>query len=125
AEEAAFLAKRDPNADRFGRDPALAGRAEPIVDFVYRSLLRVSVRGLGHVPDSGHAILVARRRSTRAEGLYGLALTQLERLGLSSTFAATLDAALISHAVRTEHVAPRALRPLVRPARFYTPLIGS
>jgi 1-acyl-sn-glycerol-3-phosphate acyltransferase len=125
AEEAAWLARVDGSqVDRFGRDPILAGRAEPIVDVLYRSLLRVSVRGLGHVPESGRAILVARRRELRSAGLAGLAFAGLQRLGLELSPTTGLDAAIIAHALRTEHVAHREVRPLVRPARLYTPLLG-
>ena len=125
AEDAAWLARVDAaHADRFGRDPVLAGRAEPIVDVVYRSILRVSVRGLGHVPETGRAILVARRREVRSAGLAGLALSGLARLGVELSPATALDAAVVAHAIRTEHVAHREVRPLVRPARLYTPLLG-
>ncbi len=142
AEEVSWLARieKEPDADRFGRDPVVAGRAEPIVDLLYRSWLRVSVRGLGHVPESGRAILVARRGrpqvtaptslGLRTPRLGGAALARLgrlsmERLGLDGSFGSALDAAIIAHAVRTEHVAHRELRPLVRPARLYTPIVGT
>jgi len=126
AEDAAWLARHDGDSrsDRFGRDPVLAGRAEPIVDLVYRSVLRVSVRGLGHVPETGRAILVARRRHATYAGVAGLALAGLAKLGLPISMSTPLDAAMISHAIRTEHVAHREVRPLVRPARLYTPLVG-
>ncbi len=132
AEEATWLAhaEKQPGGDRFGRDPVLAGRAEPIVDVLYRSWLRVSVRGLGHVPESGRAILVVRRRRPQFTGLRGAAIERLgrlslERLGLDGSFGTAMDAAIIGHAIRTEHVAHRELRPLVRPARLYTPFVGS
>lgn len=115
AEDSAFLAHHDGDlaVDRFGRDPALAGRAEPIVDFLYRSWLRVSVRGLGHVPDHGRAILVAKHRVSEKSGLWGMSKTP-----------PLVDAAVIAHAVRTEHVSHREVRPLVRPQRLYTPILG-
>ena len=126
-EEHAWLA-RNPGvikADRFGRDPVLTGRAEPIVDLWYRSWLRVTVRGLGHVPETGRAILVAKRRRTAGVGLAALALSPLARFGLPAAWSATLDAAVITHAVHAEHVAHREVRPLVKPARLYTPILGS
>ena len=125
SEDAAFIARGAEDADRFGRDPGLSGRAEPIVDFVYRALMRVSVRGLGHVPETGRAILVARRRRAPATGLRRAALARLARAGLPTSLNDPLDAAIIAHAIRTEHVAHREVRPLVRPARLYTPFIGS
>jgi hypothetical protein len=117
AEEVTWLARieQQPDADRFGRDAALASRAEPIIDLIYRSWLRVSVRGLGHVPDSGRAILVVRRRPT---GFLGLRAASTRALG------SALDAAVIAHAIRAEHIAHREVRPLVRAARFYTPFVG-
>ncbi|MEO6951983.1 MAG: hypothetical protein ABI321_09235 [Polyangia bacterium] len=124
AEDQTWLMRIDPSADRFGRDPQLAGRAAPLVDFLYRSL-RVTVRGLGHVPETGGAILVARRRSPSKGRLRSLAEAGLARLGWSGTIGTALDASLISHAVSVEHVAHRQVRPLVHPARLYTPLVGS
>lgn len=124
AEEQTWLMRADRAADRFGRDPQIAGRAEPIVDFLYRRWLRVAVRGLGHVPEAGRAILVVRRRTGGVSMMRSLAQAGLSRLGLGS-FDSALDAALIRHAVLTEHVAHRDVRPLVHPARFYAPVVGS
>jgi len=125
-EDHAWLMRHPGEAkqDRYGRDPVLAGRAEPIVDLVYRSWLRVSVRGLGHVPEAGRAILVAKRRRAAGTGLASLALAPLARFGLEAAWSATLDAAIIAHAVRTEHVAHREVRPLVKSHRLYTPIVG-
>ena len=124
AQDQTWLMRVDPTADRFGRDPQLAGRAAPIVDFLYRSL-RVTVRGLGHVPETGRAILVARRRAPSEGRLRSLAEAGLAKLGWSGSVGTALDASLIAHAVSVEHVAHRQVRPLVHPARLYTPFVGS
>ncbi len=124
SQDQTWLMRVAPTADRFGRDPGLAGRAAPLVDFLYRSLC-VTVRGLGHVPAHGRAILVGRRRAPSQGKLRSLAEAGLAKLGWSGAVGTALDASLIAHAVSVEHVAHRQVRPLVHPARLYAPFVGS
>ncbi len=98
------LAMRDRSevVDEFGRDPQVAARVEPMLDFLYRSYFRVETRGLGHIPDEGRGLIVANHSGTLP-----------------------YDGAMIMHAVRTEHRTQREVRPLVEDFVFHFPYLGT
>jgi 1-acyl-sn-glycerol-3-phosphate acyltransferase len=98
------LAMRDRSdvVDEFGRDPFVAKRVDPLLDFLYRSYFRVETRGLGHIPDEGRALIVANHSGTLP-----------------------YDAAMIMHAVKEEHRARREVRPLVEDFVFHFPYLGT
>jgi 1-acyl-sn-glycerol-3-phosphate acyltransferase len=98
------LAMRDRSdvVDEFGRDPTVAAKVEPLLDFLYRSYFRVDARGLGHIPDDGRALIVANHSGTLP-----------------------YDGAMIMHAVRHHHSAAREVRPLVEDFVFHFPYLGT
>ncbi|HWE28987.1 MAG TPA: 1-acyl-sn-glycerol-3-phosphate acyltransferase [Polyangia bacterium] len=98
------LAMRDRSevVDEFGRDPHVAARVEPMLDFLYKSYFRVETRGLGHIPDDGRGLIVANHSGTLP-----------------------YDGAMIMHAVRTEHRTQREVRPLVEDFVFHFPYLGT
>ncbi len=98
------LAMRDRSdvVDEFGRDPNVAARVDPLLDFLYRTYFRVETRGLGHIPDEGRALIVANHSGTLP-----------------------YDGAMIMHAVKQEHRAKRAVRPLVEDFVFHFPYLGT
>ena len=98
------LAMRDRSdvVDEFGRDPNVAKRVDPLLEFLYKSYFRVETRGLGHIPDEGRALIVANHSGTLP-----------------------YDGAMIMHAVRTEHRARREVRPLVEDFVFHFPYLGT
>ena len=98
------LAMRDRSdvVDEFGRDPNVAARIDPLLDFLYRTYFRVETRGLGHIPDDGRALIVANHSGTLP-----------------------YDGAMIMHAVAKEHPATRAVRPLVEDFVFHFPWLGT
>ncbi len=98
------LAMRDRSdvVDEFGRDPNVAARVDPLLDFLYRTYFRVETRGLGHVPDGGRALIVANHSGTLP-----------------------YDGAMIMHAVKKEHRAAREVRPLVEDFVFHFPYLGT
>lgn len=98
------LAMRDRSdvVDEFGRDPNVAARVDPLLDFLYKSYFRVETRGLGHIPDEGRALIVANHSGTLP-----------------------YDGAMIMHAVKQEHRARRAVRPLVEDFVFHFPYLGT
>jgi len=98
------LAMRDRSdaVDEFGRDPQVAARVEPLLDFFYKSYFRVDARGLGHIPDEGRALIVANHSGTLP-----------------------YDGAMIMHAVKHHHSAARDVRPLVEDFVFHFPYLGT
>ena len=98
------IAMRDRSdvVDEFGRDPHVAEKVEPLLDFLYKQYFRVDARGLGHIPDEGRALLVANHSGTLP-----------------------YDGAMIMHAIRHEHSAKRELRPLVEDFVFHFPYLGT
>jgi 1-acyl-sn-glycerol-3-phosphate acyltransferase len=98
------LAMRDRSdvVDEFGRDPNVAAKVEPLLDFLYSSYFRVDARGLGHIPDEGRALLVANHSGTLP-----------------------YDGAMIMHAVKHHHSAARDVRPLVEDFVFHFPYLGT
>ena len=98
------LAMRDRSdvVDEFGRDPNVAAKVDPLLEFLYRTYFRVETRGLGHVPDDGRALIVANHSGTLP-----------------------YDGAMIMHAVKEEHRAHREVRPLVEDFVFHFPYLGT
>src|SRR4051812_5818250 len=98
------LAMRDRSdvVDEFGRDPNVAARVDPLLDFLYKTYFRVETRGLGHIPDEGRALIVANHSGTLP-----------------------YDGAMIMHAVKQEHRARREVRPLVEDFVFHFPYLGT
>ncbi|MGZ3443508.1 MAG: 1-acyl-sn-glycerol-3-phosphate acyltransferase [Polyangia bacterium] len=98
------LAMRDRSdvVDEFGRDPNVAAKVDPLLDFLYKSYFRVETRGLGHIPDEGRALIVANHSGTLP-----------------------YDGAMIMHAVKQEHRAKREVRPLVEDFVFHFPYLGT
>jgi 1-acyl-sn-glycerol-3-phosphate acyltransferase len=98
------LAMRDRSdvVDEFGRDPNVAARVDPLLEFLYKTYFRVETRGLGHIPDEGRALIVANHSGTLP-----------------------YDGAMIMHAVKEEHRAHRAVRPLVEDFVFHFPYLGT
>jgi len=98
------LAMRDRSTevDEFGRDPNVAARIDPMLDFLYDRYFRVESEGMGHVPSEGRALIVANHSGTLP-----------------------YDGAMIMHAVRKEHPTHRAVRPLVEDFVFHFPYLGT
>lgn len=98
------LAMRDRSevVDEFGRDPNVAAKVDPLLDFLYKTYFRVETRGLGHIPDEGRALIVANHSGTLP-----------------------YDGAMIMHAVKQEHRARREVRPLVEDFVFHFPYLGT
>jgi len=76
--------------DRHGMDPDFAQRAEPVLDFLYRTYWRTSVRNAERVPASGPVIVVANHGG-----------------------AVPWDALVLRRALFVDHPARRDLRPLL------------
>ncbi len=93
---------RSDAVDEFGRDPNVAAKVEPLLEFLYKTYFRVDARGLGHIPDEGRALIVANHSGTLP-----------------------YDGAMIMHAVKHEHSAQRAVRPLVEDFVFHFPYLGT
>jgi 1-acyl-sn-glycerol-3-phosphate acyltransferase len=98
------IAMRDRSdvVDEFGRDPNVSRRVAPRLDFLYRTYFRTEVQGLGHIPETGRALIVANHSGTLP-----------------------YDGAMIMHAVKTEHSAHRDVRPLVEDFVFHFPYLGT
>jgi 1-acyl-sn-glycerol-3-phosphate acyltransferase len=98
------LAMRDRSeaVDEFGRDPNVAAKVEPLLEFLYKTYFRVQASGLGHIPDEGRALIVANHSGTLP-----------------------YDGAMIMHAVKHEHSSGRAVRPLVEDFVFHFPYLGT
>ncbi|HET9555258.1 MAG TPA: lysophospholipid acyltransferase family protein, partial [Anaeromyxobacteraceae bacterium] len=95
------LAEPPERLDRFGMDPRLVERAEPLVELLYTTWWRVQTRGMELVPASGPVVLVANHA--------GLV---------------PWDALVLRHALRRDHPARRELRPLLDDAACDRPFIG-
>jgi 1-acyl-sn-glycerol-3-phosphate acyltransferase len=93
---------RSDAVDEFGRDPHVAAKAEPLLEFLYKSYFRVDARGLGHIPDAGRALIVVNHSGTLP-----------------------YDGAMIMHAVKREHATAREVRPLVEDFVFHFPYLGT
>jgi 1-acyl-sn-glycerol-3-phosphate acyltransferase len=93
---------RSEVVDQFGRDPQVAARVEPLLEFLYKTYFRVTTRGLGHIPDEGRALIVANHSGTLP-----------------------YDGAMIMHAVKHEHSSAREVRPLVEDFVFHFPYLGT
>jgi 1-acyl-sn-glycerol-3-phosphate acyltransferase len=87
--------------DRFGMDPRFEERAAPLVELLYSTWWRTSVRNIEQVPPSGPAIVVANHAGI-----------------------VPWDALVLRHALRRDHVARRDLRPLLDDRECDLPLIG-
>jgi 1-acyl-sn-glycerol-3-phosphate acyltransferase len=98
------LAMRDRSdvVDQFGRDPNVAARVEPILQFMYEHYFRVTASGVGHIPEEGRALIVANHSGT-----------------------VPYDGAMIMHAIKREHPAQRDVRPLVEDFVFHFPYLGT
>jgi 1-acyl-sn-glycerol-3-phosphate acyltransferase len=89
--------------DEFGLDPEFEQLVEPLFAFLYRRWWRVETRGLGHVPATGRALVVANHSGAMFP----------------------YDGAMLKMALRLEHPAARELRPLVDDFVFEVPLLAS
>lgn len=89
--------------DDFGRDPGLDALVAPVFSFLYRSYWRVDVDGIGNVPASGPALLVANHAGAMFPW----------------------DALMLQAAMRLDHPARRDLRPLVGSVAWRFPFLGS
>lgn len=92
---------RSDVVDPFGFDPKYASGWEPLLRFLYRHYFRVDVSGIHHVPDFGKALLVANHAGILP-----------------------YDGAMLMCALRYDHPAHRALRPLVADYFFHMPYLG-
>jgi len=93
--------RRRRRPDPFGYDPAVHARVRPIAEFLYRRYWRVRTDGLGHVPDSGPALIVANHSG-----------------GIP------FDATMIATAVDLEHPQRRLVRFLYDRFVAAMPLVG-
>ena len=93
---------RSSVVDEMGRDPAIASRYQPVLDFLYRRYFRTEVDGVENIPRGGRAILVANHSG-----------------------ALPYDALMLMRAVEREHPARRRLRPLIEDDVFHFPYIGT
>ncbi|HLU64802.1 MAG TPA: lysophospholipid acyltransferase family protein [Kofleriaceae bacterium] len=96
------LAMRGRSAvvDEWGRDPAIASRFAPLLDFLYRRYFRARAEGIEGVPPDGRAILVANHSG-----------------------ALPYDALMLMRAVELE--ARRQVRPLLEDEVFHFPYLGT
>jgi 1-acyl-sn-glycerol-3-phosphate acyltransferase len=98
----ARLGESEPTDD-FGLDPDFEEFVEPLFAFLYRRWWRVETRGLGNVPASGRALVVANHSGAMFP----------------------YDGAMLKMALRLEHPAARELRPLVDDFVFEVPWLAS
>ena len=89
-------------ADEFGLDPEFEELVEPFFAFLYRRWWRVEARGLGNVPASGAALVVANHSGAMFP----------------------YDGAMLKMALRLEHPAGRELRPLIDDFVFEVPWLA-
>jgi 1-acyl-sn-glycerol-3-phosphate acyltransferase len=101
AMDLARLLEPPERLDRFGMDPRLVERAEPLVELLYATWWRTAVRGVEQVPATGPALIVANHA--------GLV---------------PWDALVLRHALRREHPARRDLRPLLDDRECDLPVLG-
>jgi 1-acyl-sn-glycerol-3-phosphate acyltransferase len=91
----------DGGFDPFGRDPALAQRIQPLLDFLLDKVFRVQLEGADFLPADGRALLVAN---------HGGALPW---------------DALVLHAALARVAPHRVVRPLVEDAVMTAPFLGT
>lgn len=96
------MQRRSSVVDEMGRDPAIASRYQPLLDFLYRRYFRTEVEGIENIPRAGRAILVANHSG-----------------------ALPYDALMLMRAVEREHPARRRLRPLIEDDVFHFPYLGT
>jgi 1-acyl-sn-glycerol-3-phosphate acyltransferase len=96
------LRNRSLDVDEFGFDPVYSEAVEPLFEFLYERYWQVETRGIEHIPAEGRAVLVCNHSG-----------------------AVPWDAGMVLFAVRREHPAQRALRPLVEDSIYHLPFIGS
>lgn len=93
---------RSDVVDEFGRDPTVAARVEPLLEFLYHSYFRVTAYGMENLPATGRALIVANHSGTLP-----------------------YDGAMVMHAAKHDHPAHRDIRPLVEDFVFYFPFLGT
>jgi 1-acyl-sn-glycerol-3-phosphate acyltransferase len=93
------MRSRSDVVDPYGRDPVLATRLSPVLDFLYDRYFRVEVEGAEHLPTRGGAILVANHAGTMP-----------------------YDGLVLMRAVQRS--CRRELRPLLEDAVFHFPYLG-
>jgi 1-acyl-sn-glycerol-3-phosphate acyltransferase len=96
------MQRRSYVVDEMGRDPAIASRYQPVLDFLFRRYFRTEVSGVENIPRAGRAILVANHSG-----------------------ALPYDALMLMRAVEREHPAGRRLRPLIEDDVFHFPYLGT
>lgn len=96
------IKQSDEGVDAFGRSPLVVERYGGLLDFLYKTYFRVEARGLGHLPDTGRALIVSNH-----SGMI------------------PYDSLMIMHAVATEHSRARLVRPLVEDFLFHFPYLGT
>ncbi|BDG06588.1 lysophospholipid acyltransferase family protein [Anaeromyxobacter oryzae] len=99
--DVARLLEPPDRLDRFGMDPRLVERAAPVIELLYASWWRTTVRGIEHVPAEGPAIVVANHAGY-----------------------VPWDALVLRHALRRDHPARRDLRPLLDDREVDAAVIG-
>ncbi|WP_049778385.1 lysophospholipid acyltransferase family protein [Anaeromyxobacter sp. K] len=87
--------------DRHGMDPRLVERAEPLVELLYATWWRTTVRDAEHVPATGPVMVVANHAGV-----------------------VPWDALVLRHALRRDHPARRELRPLLDDRECDLPVVG-
>jgi 1-acyl-sn-glycerol-3-phosphate acyltransferase len=88
--------------DKYGMDARFSERFAPLAELLYASWWRTVVRGVEHVPASGPAIVVANHAGV-----------------------VPWDALVLREALRRDHPAHRALRPLLDDRECDLPVVGS
>lgn len=96
------VSNSDEGVDAFGRSTRISDRYSGLLDFLYKTYFRVESRGLGHLPDTGRALIVSNH-----SGLV------------------PYDSLMIMHAVALEHSQKRQVRPLVEDFLFHFPYLGT
>jgi 1-acyl-sn-glycerol-3-phosphate acyltransferase len=87
--------------DDFGMDPDFEEKLRPALDFLFKKYFRVEVEGLGHVPASGRAVVVANHSG-----------------------ALPFDGVMLREAIRQRHSGRNDLRWLAEDFSFYLPFLG-
>jgi hypothetical protein len=98
------LAMRDRSdyVDEFGRDPLYAEKVVPLLEFLYSTYFRVTLKGMENIPPEGRALIVANHSGTLP-----------------------YDGAMVMYAVRKETGGRREVRPLVEDFVFHFPYLGT
>lgn len=95
------LRANENEVDDFGLDPVYEHRLRPLLDFLFKRYFRAKVEGVGNVPESGRAIIVANHSG-----------------------ALPLDGLMLRQALRLHHPTARDTRWLAEDYSFYLPFIG-